>query len=286
VEPVRVSADTPVRERTGVAGTLPALRVEGLGEGLEAGLTTRENDFRFSRRAADPAVASSYAGLELFAAAFGGWRRVHQLHGARVLREGPGMAPGPDGVTLGEADGLVAERDRVRGAGPGRLLTVTAADCVPVYLAWSGGYGLLHAGWRGTAAGVLEAGLAAAAAPVGELRVHLGPAIGGCCYEVGPEVVAALYRARGGPEAGLAEGALTPGRDDRWMLDLRAALAARALVAGLDPARVSVSGRCTACDGAFHSFRAGGEPHVRHVMLAFLGARLRTPELAIRRGIG
>ncbi len=268
-----MSADTRVRERAGVAGTLPALRVEGLGEGLEAGLTTRERDFRFSRRGQDPAVASSYIELELFAAAFGGWRRVHQVHGARVLREGPGAAPGLDGVTLGEADGLVTERDRPV-LGPGRLLTVTTADCVPVYLAWSGGYGLLHAGWRGTAAGVLEAGLAAAAAPAGELRVHLGPAIGGCCYEVGPEVVDAVYRTRGGPQAGLAEGALARGRDDRWMLDLRAALAARARAAGLDPARVSVSARCTACDGAFHSFRAGGEPQVRHVMLAFLGAPL------------
>jgi YfiH family protein len=251
------------------------VRIEGLGEGVEAGLTTRARDFRFARLTDDPEVARAYAELAAFAAPFGGWLRVRQVHGNRVLRR---ETPERDGVTLGEADGLVAEH-RGRSAQPGSagptagLLTITVADCVPVFLAWPGGYGLLHAGWRGTAAGVLEAGLAVAGADPDRIRVHLGPAIGGCCYEVGPEVVDAVYGARRGALAAEREGALRRGRDDRWQLDLRAALAARAAAAGVAPARISASTLCTACDASFHSFRASGERTVRSVMLAFVGAR-------------
>ncbi len=264
-----------VRERRGVAGEMPALRVDGLGESLEAGLTTRERDFRFARLGQDPAVARGYAELAAFAAPFGGWLRVHQVHGARVLRWD---APGGDRVTLGEADGLVASPAAPAAEGGAQkpapqLLTVTVADCVPVFLAWPGGYGLLHAGWRGTASGVLEAGLAAAGVPASSLRVHLGPAIGGCCYEVGPEVADAVYGTRGGPRTGEGEGALRRGRGDRWLLDLRLALAARAGAAGVDPTRISISTSCTACGEGFHSFRASGERSVRRAMLAFVGAR-------------
>jgi hypothetical protein len=148
------------------------------------------------------------------------------------------------------------------------------ADCVPVFLTWPGGYGLLHAGWRGTAAGVLEAGLAATGVPMERVRVHLGPAIGGCCYEVGPEVAEAVYRTRGGPPAGEAEGALRRGRGDRWLLDLRSSLRARAAAVGVEADRVSASACCTACGEGFHSFRARGERSVRSVMLAFIGARV------------
>lgn len=77
-------------------------------------------------------------------------------------------------------------------ATPGTALAVTIADCVPVFLAHtSGAVGVLHAGWRGVAGGVLGAGLAAMAAlgaPSNEVHVHLGPAISGRNYEVGPDV--------------------------------------------------------------------------------------------------
>src|SRR5690606_18360795 len=85
---------------------------------------------------------------------------------------------------------------------PGLLLAVSVADCVPVSLVdpERRAVALLHAGWRGAAAGILERGLEVLAerllARPEDLHVHLGPAICGGCYEVGPEV----HRALGLPE--------------------------------------------------------------------------------------
>lgn len=142
------------------------------------------------------------------------------------------------------------------------MLAVTAADCIPVYLVGpaSGVIGLLHAGWRGVAAGVLEAALARMAAgwpdAPGDLVVHLGPGICGSCYEVGREVLGAL--------------GLPP--EERGHVDLRVALARRAVEAGVAAERVSVSGRCTRCEGDhFHSHR-GSEGEAGR-MAAYLGWR-------------
>ena len=147
-------------------------------------------------------------------------------------------------------------------AQPGLLLAVTIADCVPVYLAAPEGraFALLHAGWRGIAAGVLErgVGLLASRAGVGaaDLVVHLGVAICGGCYEVGPEVVLAL------------EGRRTrrPGQ-----LDLREVLAARAAKLGIR--EVSRSPHCTACErDRFFSHRGSSGRDGR--MVAYLGRPL------------
>jgi YfiH family protein len=103
------------------------------------------------------------------------WAR--QVHSARVLRaEGPGEQ--------GEGDALVTDR-------AGLALSAVTADCVPVLLAGPGGLAAVHAGWRGIAGGVVPAALAAVAGPLDPLRdwtAWIGPAIGPCCYEVGPEV--------------------------------------------------------------------------------------------------
>lgn len=260
-----------IRERAGFAGSIPALLVDGLAPGVEAGITTRERNFRTGSGERSSTDDGGYAELDAYSRDFGGWLRVVQVHGDRVL-EGSGarrQAPdGSGGLVVGEADGIVL--DLARWTGGPRLLTVTVADCVPVYLAWPGGYGLLHAGWRGIAAGVLEAGFRASGAAPEKLRVHFGPAIGGCCYEVGSEVVEALYGNAGGPAAARS-GAVGPGGGDRWMLDLRHALAGRATACGVDPSAVSASGSCTACDGRFHSFRRDGGPVARRLMLAFIG---------------
>src|SRR6266498_3678249 len=88
------------------------------------------------------------------------------------------------------ADGIVTRQ-------PGLVLAVFTADCVPVLLAdpAAGVVGAVHAGWRGLAAGVVEAGVAAFAglgADLGASVALVGPAIGPCCYEVGPEVAEAV----------------------------------------------------------------------------------------------
>lgn len=145
---------------------------------------------------------------------------------------------------------LVAERyDGHVTREPGVLLTVSVADCVPISLvdAERRAIAMLHGGWRGVAAGILERGIAALHAVAGsapaDLCVHLGPAICGACYEVGPEVFAAL---------GLPQPATnTP-------IDLRAALARRAIAAGVPPGAITISEHCTRCgDSPFYSHRGG-----------------------------
>ena len=165
-------------------------------------------------------------------------RQVHgavvRLHGA--LPEGLTVLPGTDGHGTRT---------------PGTLLTVSVADCVPVTLVVprSRAVVLLHAGWRGTAAGILEAGLELLAERLardpGEAHLHLGPAICGTCYEVGPEVHEGL-----GLEV---PSSATP-------VDLRAALAGRAVASGVEPGRITVSGLCTRCGDAGLFSHRGGDP--------------------------
>lgn len=179
-------------------------------------------------------------------------RAVHarQVHGATLLWHGQGTP----GLVLAEAaDGHATRTEGV-------LLTVSVADCVPVFLVdpEERAIALLHAGWRGTAAGILEAGveaLVAAGSRAAALHMHCGPAICGDCYEVGPEVHDAL-------------GLPVPARPAP--VDLRAALVDRAVRLGIDPANITVSEHCTRCGPSpFFSHRAG------HAGRQFAGLALR-----------
>jgi YfiH family protein len=132
---------------------------------------------------------------------------------------------------------------------PGLLLTISVADCVPVFLLdpEARAIALLHAGWRGVAGDVLEAGLDALAELAGtrpeHVWMHAGPAICERCYEVGPEVHAAI---------GL------PRPEGNTTIDLRGALARRAQRSGIALDRVTISAHCTKCGpGRFFSHRAG-----------------------------
>jgi YfiH family protein len=142
----------------------------------------------------------------------------------------------------------------------GLLLTVTVADCIPVYLVApeKRAIALLHAGWRGTAGGILHRGIEVlrehAHVQAGDLVMHCGIGICGSCYEVGPEVLEAL---------GLRG-------DDRgpWQVDLRERLAEQAAAAGI--AEVTVSSWCSAHHRPlFYSHRASRGSDGR--MVAYLG---------------
>ncbi len=137
----------------------------------------------------------------------------HQVHGTAVV---PAPAPG----AFPEADG-------VHTAEPGVGCLVLTADCLPVALVASGGraVAMVHAGWKGLAGGVLEAGVGALGGDVA--AAFVGPGAGPCCYEVGPEV-----HARFG----------TSGRT----LDLKAIAAGRLRAAGVP--EVHDAGLCTMCD--------------------------------------
>lgn len=181
---------------------------------------------------------------------------ARQVHGAAVLVHDGG---GPGILVSDGFDGHAA-------VASGVLLTVSVADCVPIYVADEVRrvVALLHAGWRGVAAGILEAGAAALARAAGsrpaDLRLHLGPAICGRCYEVGPEVHAALGR--------------TP-PPSREPVDLGHELARRAVDLGVRPEAVTRSTHCTRCGaGAFFSHRRGDAGR----QIAFLGVRVAGSE--------
>jgi YfiH family protein len=166
---------------------------------------------------------------------------LSQVHGTAVLAadEWNGAPP--------QADAAVTRR-------PGCVLAVLVADCLPVLLARrdGGAVAVAHAGWRGLAAGVIEAAIAALGAGGEELLAWLGPAIGPAHFEVGEEVRAAFCR----HDARAAE-AFVGNTRGRWQCDLP--LLARQRLAALGVSGVHGGDRCTYRESeAFYSYRRDG----------------------------
>ncbi len=170
-------------------------------------------------------------------------RQVHRSD-VQLVRALAGRGGEPVAI---DADGHATA---LRGLGA----MVLSADCLPVALAGDGAVAMLHAGWRGLAAGVLEQGVRAlrALGVGGALEAAIGPGAGVCCYEVGPEVHAAL--------GGVAR--------DGGKIDLRAIARERLLTAGV--ARVHDVRACTICDERFFSHRREGERAGRQAGVAWL----------------
>lgn len=149
-------------------------------------------------------------------------RWLHQVHGAHVVSA-------DEVTTPPKAD---ASYTHTRGT----VCVVKIADCMPVLLADEAAtvVGAAHAGWRGLAAGVLEASIDAMRAPPRELYAWLGPAIGPRVYEVGEDVRAAI----GEPQA-----AFVATRPGHWLLDLYAVARARLEAKGVH--RIYGGGYCT-----------------------------------------
>ena len=160
--------------------------------------------------------------------------RLHQIHGDAVAA----VATGGD---AGQADALWTEV-------PGLLLAVRVADCVPVVVAGEGRVCAIHAGWRGVAAGVVPAALAAMG---GGKRAVVGPCISVGHYEVGEEVVEGITAA-GVPETCFVDRERGP----RPHVDLRAAVAWQLEANGV--ARVEVLPHCTFSDPLLPSYRRDG----------------------------
>ena len=172
----------------------------------------------------------------------------NQVHGVEVMN----LDAGRGWIQVEGIDGWIT-------TAPGILLTVTIADCVPVYLMVPGrGVALLHAGWRGTAGGILERGAeqlrGRTASSWSDIVMHCGVGICGPCYEVGSEVM----RGCGAP----AEG------EGPWHLDLRERLREQAGRLGLN--QVTTSAWCSAHDRtSFYSHRASRGTDGR--MVAYIG---------------
>lgn len=166
---------------------------------------------------------------------------LEQVHGTRVAD----LDAGDD--TRGPADAVLT---RTRG----RVCVVQVADCMPVLFAArdASAVAVAHAGWRGLAAGVLEATIARLRVAPGELSAWLGPAISAAHFEVGEEVRQAFLDGDPGAATAFARNAR-----GRWQCDL-AALARRRLAA-LGVTEVSGGDRCTYADPTrFFSFRRDG----------------------------
>jgi YfiH family protein len=181
-------------------------------------------------------------------------RLLRQVHGTRVCH-----APW-DGTPEGDAALATAA---------GELLGIETADCLPVLLIdpVRRAVAAAHAGWRGTAAGVAARAAAALVdrgSRPGDLVAALGPSIGACCYEVGPDVEEAF-----GP-AGAAF--LRPGPRGRAHLDVRAANRAQLLAAGLHGDSIHDVADCTYhLPDRYHSYRRDGTSAGR--MISFVGFR-------------
>jgi YfiH family protein len=160
------------------------------------------------------------------------------------------------GTTVAEAvaarDGDVGEADAIVVRSAGRVATILSADCVPVVIAGADGLVAAHAGRRGLVGGVIEAAVAAAGAP---WAAWVGPCIHACCYEVGPEVVAA-FEEHDLPVADRAH--VDPGR------------AAVAILYRLGVEHVASSSDCTSCDARYFSYRRDGVTGRQGVLAGFL----------------
>jgi hypothetical protein len=148
---------------------------------------------------------------------------------------------------------------------PGVLLGVKTADCVPVILGDSrtGACAAVHAGWRGTLAGVLKHALATLQKEFGvraeDVRAAIGPAALACCYEVGAEVVEAFRS-----EFPNADALFTPTREGRALVDLQRANLEQLTESGVRPERVHTLPLCTICRPEdFFSYRRDKKLHGR-----------------------
>src|SRR6266851_10243229 len=206
--------------------------------GIVAGVTTRGHGFSLGLWSDEP-VGQVMTRWRAFRAAmqqsFPAQVGSHQVHGTEVRWH----ERTADGWMI--LDGVDGHATTV----PGLLLTITVADCIPIYLAVpsKGAIALLHAGWRGTAGRIVDHGVELlkrqAFAQAADIVMHCGVGICGACYEVGSEVLDQL----GATPAAIGPGVRAGPRGSAHA-DLRALLAGQAAALGLGA--VSVSPWCRA----------------------------------------
>jgi hypothetical protein len=166
-----------------------------------------------------------------------GLATLKQVHSGKVLvADHPGA--------LGEGDAAISNQ-------PGITLSVRTADCLPILMADTRNRAVaaVHAGWRGTLLEIIPKTIEAMAGQFGtrpeDLAIAIGPSIGACCFEVGPEVAIQFAR-------------LFPERDDldrRTKVDLVETNLRLLRRNGGNPRQIATSGLCSCCGDLFHSYR-------------------------------
>lgn len=202
---------------------------------------------------------------------FESWTCADQIHGSeiaviRTTERGRGRTRMEDAIT--GTDGLITSEKNV-------LLTSFYADCVPLLIMepeqkW---VGIAHAGWKGTAAAISQKIVESIVSEQGvkkqNLRVAIGPSIGGCCYEVDDYVVNGISE-KLHPET--AKDWLEDTTNGKYHIDLKRVNYHMFIQAGIPHEHIQVSSWCTSCrNDLFFSYRADGGKTGR--MAAFLGWR-------------
>jgi polyphenol oxidase len=242
----RRSGDIPIYSNPEWLDRFPWLVQGTTGRGDDAG----DNDFSIFGATPSGVVVGRWLSLRQ---QLGFARAAHarQVHKADVLVHGEG----PRGL-------LISERfDGHATSSPDLLLAVTIADCVPIFVVdeHTRAIALLHSGWRGTAARILEQGVHTLekefSASAKNLHVYCGPAICGKCYEVSPEV----HR-----DLGLAVPAAPA------PVDLRAVISDQARALGIPATSFSTSSLCTRCDNELFFSHRAGDPERQVAVLGVL----------------
>jgi polyphenol oxidase len=229
-------------------GTAGGYRVWGLGAGETGG-----PELRFvGRDVTRPDLPAHRPPAAEVLRSVGGGAAPHRVAGLRQVHS-QRVVEARHGGVCGDGDALITGR-------AGIALSVVTADCVPVLIAAGDWIAAVHAGWRGLVGGVIGAAVdrlrAAGAGEPSSWRAWIGPAIGECCYEVGPEV-AERVAAASSPRVVVPVAGANP------RLDLVAAAAHQLAAAGVPHAWLL---RCTRCDDAsLWSYRRHGEAAGRNL---------------------
>lgn len=182
---------------------------------------------------------------------------AQQVHGINVRR----VVPDDAGRGYASFDDAIARTDALITQSPELPLAVFCADCVPILLfdPVRRAIGAIHAGWRGTVADIAGQAIRAMSDWFGtnpeDILAGIGPSIGGCCYEVGPEVIDAWI------SAGFDRRERAVARFERRLrFDLWKANTLALIAAGVPASRIEVQGDCTRCQSdRYFSYRAQGK---------------------------
>lgn len=175
-----------------------------------------------------------------------------QVHGTTII-EGE---QGRECATV-PADGIYTKEINFK-------IAVRTADCLPVlFVANNSAMAMaVHAGWRGLTAGILSHAVKCFASKginPSQIYASIGPAIGRERYEVGPEVVNALFSGKTQMDTAAACVCITKGKTDRWYLDLHAAAVLSLTACGVPPTQIELIDVCTFTTSSFNSYRREGK---------------------------
>lgn len=263
-----------MRQRETRPATLPALTAwedERLSHGFlgRIGGVSRGpfRELNFSYLAGDEKAAVDENWRRFRESLLDGWNivQLHQVHGD-VVR----TVTASDNGIVGQGDGMVTSAASV-------ALCVLSADCVPILMADSESavVGALHAGWRGVIADIATAGvraMVAAGAAASRVRAALGPAIGGCCFEVDQELAERFEQRFSG-----AANHIRKGKPGKRFVDLKGIIRDRLIAAGLSPEAITSIGPCTRCAADRYFSRRAAPDGRSGLQLSYIALNRRGP---------